>query len=103
MAVNDDNFDEMVLRASKPVIVMFWQAGCGFCKALLNVLIKVGGGMQFVNFAVLDADACPKLLQRYDVHAFPALLAFRDGQCIDRRFGAASIGSITTWVKEKMT
>jgi thioredoxin-like negative regulator of GroEL len=102
MAVTDDNFDEAVLQSRKLSIVMFWQAGCGFCKVLLHVLIAVARTMPVVNFVVIDADESPQTLRRYDIDAFPALLAFRNGEVVGRRMGAAPIDSITGWIKERM-
>jgi thioredoxin 1 len=101
--ITDDNFDEKVLQSKKLSIVMFWQAGCAFCKGLLQVLIQVARVLPVVNFVVIDADTCPVIRRRYDIDAYPALLAFRNGEVVGRRMGAASIGSVTGWIKERMT
>jgi thioredoxin 1 len=100
--ITDDTFDDAVLRSEKLSIVMLWKPGCAFCNGLLSVLIVAARAMPVVNFVVMNADTSPRTKQRFDIDAFPAMLAFRGGEVVGRRMGAASIGSVTGWIKERM-
>jgi thioredoxin 1 len=100
--ITDDTFDDAVLRSKKQLsIVMLWQPGCAFCKVMLHALAAVARALPGVNFVVMNGHTNPKTSERFDVSAYPALLAFRDGELIDRRMGAAPIDSVLGWIKEK--
>jgi thioredoxin 1 len=99
--VTDDNFDNVVLRSSKLSIVMLWQPACGFCKVMLHALATIARALPGVNFVVMNGHTNPKTAERFDVFAYPALLAFRDGNLIDRRMGAAPVDSVMGWIRGK--
>jgi thioredoxin 1 len=99
--ITDDNFDDAVLRSSKLSIVMLWQPACAFCKVMLHALATVARALPGVNFVVMNGHANPKTTERFDVSAYPALLAFRNGELIDRKMGAAPIDSVMTWIRGK--
>jgi thioredoxin 1 len=99
--ITDDNFDDAVLRSTRPTVVMFWQPACAFCKMLLPVVAAVAQAMPFVNFVVMNAEKNARTRERFSLDAFPAILVFKNGEVVDRRLGTASIGSLTSWIKEK--
>ncbi len=80
-AVTDDIFDQIVERARVPVLVEFWQPGCGSCRALLKQL------------EMIDAECSERLLivkmnveENYQIPAelgissLPALALYRNGE-----------------------
>jgi thioredoxin 1 len=99
--ITDDTFDDAVLRSRKLTIVMLWQPACGFCKVMLHALATIARALPGVNFVVMNGHTNPKTNERFNVSAYPALLAFRDGNLIDRRMGVAPLDSVMGWIKEK--
>jgi len=66
--VTDDNFEENVLRADKPVLVDYWAEWCGPCKMIAPVLDKIAAEYEGkVTIAKLNIDENPSTPQQYGV------------------------------------
>lgn len=86
--VNDDNFDEKVLKAQKPVMVDFYADWCGPCKAAAPVIETLAEEYQGkLLVAKLDVDANPKIASQHQVMSIPTVIFFKDGQEVDRQIG----------------
>jgi thioredoxin 1 len=79
--VNDENFDEEVLRADIPVLVDFTGRWCPPCRALEPIVERVAAETRGrVKVVSVDADDSPGLARRYGVRGVPTLLVFRHGE-----------------------
>lgn len=89
--VSDADFEREVVERSRdvPVVVDFWAAWCGPCRALGPVLERLADehAGAFV-LAKLDVDAAPAVAQRYGVRSIPLVLGFRDGEPVAEFVGA---------------
>jgi thioredoxin 1 len=97
VTVTTDSFATDVLNASfqQPVLVDFWAAWCGPCKALtgpLNEIASERAGKVVV--AKVDVDANPDLATRYHIRSIPALAVFRNGEIAEMFVGVRPKGEI---------
>lgn len=89
--ITDVNFEEVVLKATVPVMVDFWAVWCGPCKLIEPFVEELYN--EYKDVAVigkLDADRNPNTCVQYGVRNIPTLLFFKDGKLADRQVGAVS-------------
>lgn len=81
--VTDRDFARVVERASMPVLIEFWQPGCGHCLALLSQLEQlqqeVGQALTIVKMNVQENFQIPAEL---DISSLPALALFEKGSFV---------------------
>lgn len=86
--VNDEGFDEKVLKSSTPVIVDFWAEWCVPCHMVSPVVEEIGREKDSVQVAKLNIDENPDTTRRYGVMSIPTLILFKDGEERARVVGA---------------
>lgn len=79
--VTDQTFEQEVLKSEQPVMVDFWAAWCGPCKALAPIVDEVATQFQGkVRVGKMDVDRNPATPMRYQVRGIPTLIIYKNGQ-----------------------
>jgi thioredoxin 1 len=88
LEVNDANFEQEVLQSEQPVLVDFWAAWCGPCKALAPTVDEIATQYSGkLKVAKLDVDRNSATPMRYGIRGIPALLLFKGGKVADQIVG----------------
>lgn len=86
--VTDETFDREVLKSEQPVMVDFWAAWCGPCKALAPIVDEVASAYSGkVKVGKMDVDRNSATPQRYNVRGIPTLLIFKGGKVQEQIVG----------------
>jgi thioredoxin 1 len=88
--ITDATFAREVLQAgSVPVLVDFWAAWCGPCRALAPVLDEIAAeSAGRYRVAKLNVDENQQTAAQFHIRGIPALLIIKDGQLVDQLVGA---------------
>ena len=74
------DFDELVLRAEKPVLLDVWAPWCPHCRRIGPAFEQVGEQHgDRLTAAMLNYDEARELADRYGVDTLPTLLLFSGG------------------------
>lgn len=86
----DANFDELVMKSDKPVIVDFWAVWCGPCRMVGPIVEEIGNEYEGkVVVGKVDVDNNPGTASKFGIRNIPTLLYIKNGEIVDKVVGAA--------------
>ena len=95
MPVDDSTFEQIVLKANKPVLVDFWATWCKPCLAVAPILEELANEYtDKVNFVKMDIDHSPKTPAKYSIMIIPTLLIFKNGAPVSHLVGLRPKGEL---------
>lgn len=88
-AVNDLNFDEVVLKSDLPVLVDFTATWCGPCRQVAPIVDQIADEYEGkLKVTKLDIDDAPGTAQKYGIRGVPTLYIFKAGEVVGQQVGA---------------
>ena len=96
----DKEIEEKVLKADHPVILDFWNQGCGPCQALRPVLEEVSEEEKDIDFYSIQIAQGKESAEHFRIMAAPTLLFIKDGAVKKKTLGFKSKESIQAIIEE---
>ncbi len=97
--VTKENFEEMVLKSEKPVLVDFFTQWCGDCKRITPALDAIAQKRaDALVIAKVDCEAEPELKDTYNIMAYPTLYVFKNGEYGDKLIEPPSKAQIDAFI-----
>lgn len=89
--INEDDFEEVVLRSETPVLVEFSSVLCGPCNAMRPVLDDLAAALGDSGIiVVIEITINQQLAEEYGITGVPTFIAFRNGKPWNRMVGLQS-------------
>ena len=85
----DANFEELVVKSDKPVIVDLWAEWCGPCRMVGPIVEELSKEYEGkVQIGKMNVDDNVETPETYGIRNIPTILFFKDGLLVDKQVGA---------------
>lgn len=85
--ITKDNYDELVLKAEKTVLLDFWATWCGPCRMVAPIVEQIAEEFDDVLVGKVDVDTEMELATSFGIISIPTLVVMRDGKAVNTAVG----------------
>lgn len=86
--ITNENFENQVLRAEKPVLLDFWAAWCDPCRMVSPIVDEIAAERSDIAVGKVNVDEQSDLAERFGITSIPTLVVIKNGKIVNRVVGA---------------
>lgn len=88
-SINDANFQDIIKKSDKPVLVDFWADWCMPCKMIAPILEELNSEYKNkINIVKMNIDENTETPQQYGITSIPTIIIFKEGNAVETLVGA---------------
>ena len=88
VTITNENFQNEVIHADKPVLLDFWAPWCGPCRMVSPVVEEIAAERPDIKVGKVNVDEQPALAAQFGVMSIPMLVVIKNGQIVNQAVGA---------------
>ena len=100
ITITSANFEEVVLKNDKLVLIDFWATWCGPCQMIAPIVHQIAEENDNVVVGKVDVDNEIALAQRFGIASIPTLVLMKNGQAVDTLVGLRSKEQILAFINQ---
>ncbi len=88
--ITSENFENEVMKSTKPVLIDFYADWCGPCKMLGPVIEKLAEEIDYAKVGKINVDNENALASAFGVMSIPTVVVMKNGQVVSKAVGVQS-------------
>lgn len=102
VAVGKANFEELVIKSEKKVLLDFWAPWCGPCKMIAPILAQLAEKYEDkLVVGKVNVDEEMELAVKFQIASIPTLLVFEKGNLVAKTMGYMPLSSLEDWLQDE--
>ena len=85
--ITQANFDELVLKSEKPVLLDFWAPWCGPCRMVAPIVEEIAAENEAIAVGKVNVDDDGALAARFGITSIPTLILMEKGEAVKTLVG----------------
>ena len=103
LEITDQNFEELVLKSDKPVLLDLYAIWCGPCRIVGPIVDEIYNEYkEKAVIAKLNVDENPVISSKLGVRNIPTILYFKNGEVVDKQMGAVPKSVLTSKLDQQL-
>lgn len=100
LKITKENFEEVVKKSEKPVLIDFWATWCGPCRMIAPVISQIAEEYkEELVVGKVNVDEEGELAVKFGVMSIPTLLVFKNGEVVNKAIGFMSKEEVLELIK----
>ena len=94
LTITSANFEGLVLKSEKPVLLDFWATWCGPCQMIAPTIHEISEERSDIVVGKVNVDEEMQLAMQFGISSIPTLLLFKDGKLVNQAVGLLPKASV---------